>query len=136
MDLPHFCMSILPGRSAGSAGTHSQADSTNPPSLEEVQAVQVFIPRQAALTLSPGGVQAVQALIPRQAGVFSQSWPRHIWHYSGGCCFFPRKYIKYHQRTRAKTWWVYIKVLSETSQNVYFSFINYDLNETLSHFID
>ena len=27
----------------------------------------MLIPRQAALSLSPGGVQAVQALIPRQA---------------------------------------------------------------------
>ena len=43
-------------------GAHSQAGSISPTSKEGVQAV---IPRQAALTLSPGGVQAVQVLIPR-----------------------------------------------------------------------
>ena len=29
--------------------------------------IQVLIPRQAVITLSPGGVQAMQALIPKQA---------------------------------------------------------------------
>ena len=46
-------------RSASNAGAHSQTGSISPPSQEGFQAVQVLIPRQAALTLSPGGVQAM-----------------------------------------------------------------------------
>ena len=58
--IPHL------GRSAASAGAHSQADSVSPPSKEGVQAL---FPMQAALILNPGIVQGMQVLMPRQAAL-------------------------------------------------------------------